>query len=89
MLTRRWDLRHVGPALAVEYLSLRYQLAVRLAADHHDLVAHHRSGRRGTRVVQRGQRLPRALTQRVDALRLLRGQLLAGTKPPITTASPL
>ena len=77
MLTRRRHVGDVRPALAVEHLRLRHQLAVRLAPDHHDLAAHDRRGRRGTRVIQRRQLLPRVPAQDVHAVRLPRRQLLA------------
>ena len=77
MLARRGYLCHVRPALAVEHLRLGHQLAVGLASDHDDLVAHDRGGRRGAGMVQRGQPLPGASTQGIRAVRLLGRQLLA------------
>ena len=79
MLTRRGYVGHVGPALAVEDLGLRHQLAVRLTSNDHDLVAHHGGrGRRGTSVVELRQLLPCAVPQSKDAIGLSRRQLLAG-----------
>ena len=71
-------LGRVGPALAVEDLRLRHELAVGLPADDDDLVAHDRGAGCGALVVERGQLLPGALTQRVDAVRLTGRQLVAG-----------
>ena len=78
MLTSRGYVGHVLPAVAVEHLGLRDQLAVGLASGHHDLVAHHRRGRRGARMVEPRQVLPRTVPQRKDPIGLPRGQLLAG-----------
>ena len=78
VLARGRDVGLVGPPLAVEDLGLRDELALGLAADDDDLVAHDGGRGSGTLVVQRRQPLPRALAQHVDAVGLAGGQLGPG-----------